>query len=195
MCAGGRGTIIASHESHRTRPDALGPGQAPSMRAAVLALALLLLLPAAAPAKTLHLPRLFEDVLPQVKEQTEVPVLLPQRYRSDSTRNVPSGAGSADGYSLGIAAARNCGGATACFVADFSAQRGEDPHYTRKVRLTGGRTGYFKPLTCGASYSPPVIEWVEDDVLYWIQAHAGTKRQEKKRLRQMANSAIRHGAR
>ena len=165
------------------------------MRAAVLALALLLLLPAAAPAKTLHLPRLFEDVLPQVKEQTEVPVLLPQRYRSDSARNVPSGAGSADGYSLGIAAARNCGGATACFVADFSAQRGEDPHYTRKVSLTGGRTGYFKPLTCGASCSPPVIEWVEDDVLYWIQAHAGTKRQEKKRLRQMANSAIRHGAR
>jgi len=126
------------------------------MKAALLAVAfLLLLLPAAAPARTLDLPTLFEDV--------------------------PSGVGNADGYSLGIAAARNCGGATACFVADFSAQRGEDPHYTRKVRLTGGRKGYFKPLTCGASCSPPVIEWVEDD--------------ERKRLRQMANSAIRHGAR
>ena len=90
---------------------------------------------------------------------------------------------------------RGCGGATACFVADFRARRGEDPHYTREVRLVGGRTGYFKPLTCGASCSPPVIEWVEDGVLYSIQAHAGTERQERKRLRRMANSAIRHGAR
>ena len=163
------------------------------MKAAFLAVAFLLLLPAAAPARTLDLPTLFEDVLPQVKEQTEVPVLLPQRYAATPPQR-PSGAGS--GRLLARhRRRRNCGGATACFVADFSAQRGEDPHYTRKIRLTGGRTGYFKPLTCGASCSPPVIEWVEDDVLYWIQAHAGTKKQEKKRLRQMANSAIRHGAR
>ena len=165
------------------------------MRAALLALALLLLLPAAAPARTLDLPTLFADVLPEVDENTEVAVLLPQRYRSDSEGNFPSGAGRKRGYSLSIAAVRGCGGATACFVASFSAQRGEVPHYTRTVRLTGGRTGYFKPLTCGASCSPPAIEWVEDGVLYSIQAHAGTKQQEKKRLRRMANSAIRHGAR
>ena len=80
------------HESHRTRPDALGPRhERPKdpMKAAFLAVAFLLLLPAAAPARTLDLPTLFEDVLPQVKEQTEVPVLLPQRYRCDSARNVP----------------------------------------------------------------------------------------------------------
>jgi hypothetical protein len=165
------------------------------MRAAVLAVALLLLVPAAAQAKTLTLPELFEDVLPQVKDKTEVPVLLPQRYRSDSDRNVPGGHGRKRGYTLSIAAVRNCGGATACFIADFGAQRAEDPHYTRTVRLIGGRTGYFKPLTCGASCSPPAIEWVEDGVLYWIQADAGTAKQEKKRLRRMANSAIRRGAR
>ena len=63
------------------------------MRAAVLALALLLLLPAAASARTLDLPKLFEDVLPEVNETTEVPVLLPQRYRSDSEGNFPTGEG------------------------------------------------------------------------------------------------------
>jgi hypothetical protein len=165
------------------------------MRAALLAFALLLLLPAAAPAKTLDLPELFAEVLPKVKDRTKVPVLLPQRYRSDSETNVAAGKGRKRGYTLSIAAIRDCGGATACFIADFGAQRGEQPHYTRKVKLTGGRTGYFKPLTCGASCSPPAIEWVEDDVLYWIQAHAGNKRQERRRLRRMANSAIRHGAR
>ena len=166
------------------------------MKAAFLAVAFLLLLPAAAPARTLDLPTLFEDVLPQVKEQTEVPVLLPQRYSGlDEERAERQRGPQGRLHAQHRRRSADCGGATACFVADFSAKRGEDPHYTRKVRLTGGRTGYFKPLTCGASCSPPVIEWVEDDVLYWIQAHAGTKKQEKKRLRQMANSAIRHGAR
>jgi hypothetical protein len=165
------------------------------MRAALLAFALLLLLPAAAPAKTIDVPSLFEDVLPKVDDRTKVPILLPQTYRSDSEDHFGSGSGRRRGYTLSIAAVRDCGGATACFIAAFGAQRGEDPRYTRKVKLTGGRTGYFKPLTCGASCSPPAIEWVEDGVLYWIQAHAGTKRQEKKRLRRMANSAIRHGAR
>ena len=165
------------------------------MRQALLAVALLLLLPAAASAKTVDVPELFQAVLPEVNEKTDVPVLLPQRYRSDSEGHFPSGEGRRRGYTLSLAAVRDCGGATACFLATFGGRRGEDPHYTREVRLTGGRTGYFKPLTCGASCSPPVIEWVEDDVLYWIQAHAGTKKQERKRLRQMANSAIRHGAR
>jgi hypothetical protein len=165
------------------------------MRAAILAVAVLLIAPAVAPAETLNVPKLFEEVLPKVKDKTEVPVLLPERYQSDSETNVASGKGRKRGYTLSIAAIRGCGGATACFIADFSAQRGEQPHYTRRVKLTGGRTGYFKRLTCGASCSPPAIEWVEDGVLYSIQAHAGTKRQEKKRLRRMANSAIRHGAR
>jgi hypothetical protein len=40
-----------------------------------------------------------------------------------------------------------------------------------------------------------VIEWLDGDVLYWIQADADNKRQEKKRLVHMADSAIRHGPR
>jgi hypothetical protein len=168
------------------------------MRALAVAFAVLLLVPAAASAETrdVNLPKLFREVLPKVKDRTKVPVLLPQRYRSDAARHVPSGKGRRKGYSLSLGAIEDCGNATACFIAEFGARRGEDPHYTRTVRLTGGRTGYFKPLTCGASCSPPVIEWVENDVLYWIQAHAGnTTRTERRRLRRMANSAIRRGPR
>jgi hypothetical protein len=158
-------------------------------------MAALLLLPAAASAKTIDVPDLFAHLLPRVKEKTTVPVRLPQRYVSDSKRNVPSASAGKNRYTLSISAIRGCGGATACFVADFAAKRGAKPSFTRKVRLAGGRTGYFKPLTCGASCSPPMIEWRQGGVLYWIQAHAGTAKQEKKRLRRMANSAIRHGAR
>jgi hypothetical protein len=165
------------------------------MRALVIAVAALLLVPAAAPAKTIDLPDLFANVLPRVKAKTNVPVLLPQRYVSDSKKNVPTGRASKRAYTLSIGAIRHCGGATACFIADFAAKRGAKPSFTRKVRLVGGRTGYFKPLTCGASCSPPMLEWRQGGVLYWIQAHAGTAKQEKRRLVRMANSAIRHGAR
>jgi hypothetical protein len=165
------------------------------MRALVIAVAALLLAPAAAPAKTIDLPDLFANVLPRVKAKTNVPVLLPQRYVSDSKKNVPTGRASKRAYTLSIGAIRHCGGATACFIADFAAKRGAKPSFTRKVRLVGGRTGYFKPLTCGASCSPPMLEWRQGGVLYWIQAHAGTAGQEKRRLRRMANSAIRHGPR
>jgi hypothetical protein len=165
------------------------------MRALVLATAALLMLPAAAPAKTIDVPDLFANVLPRVKAKTTVPVRLPQRYISDSKTNVPSGSGRKNRYTLSISAIRGCGGATACFIAEFAAKRGAKPSFTRKVKLAGGRTGYFKPLTCGASCSPPMLEWRQGGVLYWIQAHAGTAKQEKKRLRRLANSAIHHGAR
>jgi hypothetical protein len=166
------------------------------MRAVAAAFAALLLLPAVAQARTLDLPHVFADVLPKVKQHTEVPVLLPQRYRSPTKQNFASGAGHKRSYVLSIGAVKNCGGATACFVADFAAKRGAKPDFTRKVRLRGGRTGYFKPLSCGASCSPPMIEWRKGGVLYWIQAHAGvTARQERRRLIKLANSALFHGPR
>ena len=165
------------------------------MRAFVLAVAALLLVPATASAKPIDVPDLFASILPRVKEKTTVPVLLPQRYISDSKKNVPTGSATRKRYTLSISAIRGCGGATACFIADFAAKKGAKPSFTRKVKLDGGRTGYFKPLTCGGSCSPPMLEWRQGGVLYWIQAHAGTAKQEKKRLRRMANSAIRHGAR
>jgi len=167
------------------------------MRALVLALAALMLVPAVAPARTrnIDVPKKFKALLVTAKSRTDVPILLPQKYRTDAKRLVPSGSYARRRYTFSLSAIQGCGGATACFIADFSARRGAKPHYTRKVGLTGGRTGYFKPLTCGASCSAPAIEWVEDDVLYWIQAHAGTKRQEKKRLIRMANSALRRGPR
>jgi len=165
------------------------------MRAVVLALAVLLLLPATAPARTIDLPKKFETLLVAAKENTRVPILLPQAYRTDVRTVFESGSFARRRYTFSLSAIQGCGGATACFIADFSAKRGARPHFTRKVKLRGGRTGYFKPLTCGASCSPPVIEWRRRNVLYWIQAHAGTARQEKKRLVRMANSALRRGPR
>jgi hypothetical protein len=138
---------------------------------------------------------LFADTLPAVKAKTSIPVLLPDTMPSDYDALYPSGAGSRRAYSIGLAAAPDCGGATACFVADFSARKGGAPFGRGKVTLAGGRPGRFQPLSCGASCSPPSISWKQGGVTYSIQANVGTKKTERRALVTMANQAIAHGPR
>jgi hypothetical protein len=141
------------------------------------------------------LPGLLTPTLAEVQPQTPVPILLPDRMPSEFEALHPSGAGSRTGYSIGLASAPDCGGATACFVADFSAEKGGRPYGIRPATLANGRKGRFKPLTCGASCSPPSIAWSERGVAYTIQASVGDRRTERRILVKMANEAIRRGPR
>ena len=54
---------------------------------------------------------LFADTLPEVKAKTSIPILLPDAMPSDYDALYPSGAGSRREYSIGLAAAPDCGGA------------------------------------------------------------------------------------
>jgi hypothetical protein len=149
----------------------------------------------AASTHTVDLPKVFAHALPRVKAHTSVPVLLPERFTSEFARVFPSGGGTRREWSLELGAVRHCGGATACFVADFSGRRAGRPSGQRRVRLARGRTGWFTPLSCGASCAPPQIQWRERGTTFAIQANVGTKRTERARLVKLANSAIRHGPR
>ncbi len=60
------------------------------------------------------------------------------------------------------------------------------------VSLAEGIKGYFKPLSCGGSCSPPSIQWIQKSVRYEIQANALGGRRA---FVSMANSAINHGNR
>ncbi len=150
---------------------------------------------AAAFATVALLPGLLTPTVADVKQQTSLPILLPDGISTEIDPLYPSGAGSRREYSIGLAAIEDCGGATACFVADFSAKRGGRPFGPRKATLANGRKGRFKPLTCGASCSPPTIEWGERGVVYRIAANVGDKRTERRLLVSMANQAIRKGPR
>src|SRR3954470_3979880 len=142
-----------------------------------------------------NLNTLFADTLPAVKAKTSIPILLPDSLPSDFDALYASGVGRRREYSIGLAAAPDCGGATACFVADFSARRGGKPFGRGKVTLTGGRHGRFQPLSCGGSCSPPSISWKQGGVTYSIQANVGTKKSERRILVKMANEAITRGPR
>ena len=155
----------------------------------------LLLLAAAAPAaggatRSIDIPRLFATQLERAHAQTEVPILLPQTMRSDFRRHFPEGRARAGAWRFDIGAARNCRQATACFVAEFKAVRDGRPRGRKAIRLARGRTGFYRPLSCGASCSPPRIQWRERRARYSIQAKV-----RKRELVRMANSAIRNGPR
>jgi hypothetical protein len=150
----------------------------------------ILALSAALAAPSIDVPELFADQLPKVKERSAVPILLPQRMPDQFDDYFPTGFGKPRRWGLQVGAVENCGGATACFIASFSARKRGTPFGPRKVALARGRTGRFKPLTCGASCAPPTIEWRERGALYRIEAKV-----RGRRLIRMANSAIRNGPR
>ena len=150
---------------------------------------------AAAFATVALLPGLLTPTVAEVKTQTPLPILLPDRFPSDYDELYPYGGGSEKEYAIGLSAAPECGGADACFVASFSAQRGGEPWGPRTATLAKGIQGRYKPLTCGGSCSPPTIEWKQRGVTYRIQANVGTKRTERRLMVKMANEAIRRGPR
>jgi hypothetical protein len=155
----------------------------------------LLLLAVGAPAasaatRSIDLPALFATQLQRARVQTEVPLLLPQTMNSEFRRHYPTGRARPSAWRFDIGAAPDCNEATACFVAEFKAVRDGRPTGRRTIRLNRGRTGYYRPLSCGASCAPPSIEWRERHALYSIEAKVA-----KRELVRMANSAIRNGPR
>lgn len=158
-------------------------------------LRILALSAALAAAPTVDLPDLFGDELDRIRPKTDVPILLPQRMPDAFDEYHASGFGRERRWGLRLGAVEGCGGATACFIADFSARRRGRPRGPRRIALAGGRVGRFKPLTCGASCSPPSIQWRQRGATFSIAAKLGTRRTERRILRRMANSAIRNGPR
>jgi hypothetical protein len=141
------------------------------------------------------LPGALTNTVPEVKQQTPLPILLPNNFYSDFDPVYPYGGGDKKSYDIGVAAAPDCNGANACFAASFSAVTGGKPYGRGKVTLTKGRHGRYQPLGCGASCSPPSISWKERGVTYTIQAKVVGKQSDRALLVKMANEAIRQGPR
>ena len=143
----------------------------------------------------------FRSVLPKVKSEAKVPVLLPSKLPStvkEQEIKVVDGAGTRNGYEVSLYYEEGCG--NACFAGFFSAKRGEKPapEFSDKVvRLSNGIKGYYTAKTCGVSCAPPQIEWLYEGVLYTVQFKVNGRddRQDEAEIVALANSAIRGGAR
>ena len=153
---------------------------------------LALLVAAAAALHTTDVPQVFGNRIDRVAQRSGLRVLLPSTLRTEFKRLYPESSSSNSAYSLELGAARNCHGATACFVAAFFGQEGGSAGPGKRVTLARGRVGRYTPSACGASCSAPQIAWNERGAVYTIQAKGVGGRRALVRL---ANSAIRHGAR
>jgi hypothetical protein len=141
-------------------------------------------------------PAKFKSILPKVKKKSGLAVRLPSKIHVflNPSKTFADGSATRKSYFLELDAARNCHGANACFLATFSGQRGGKPQFKRTVSLAHGITGYFRPISCGASCSPAFIQWKEGKVLYEIE-NKGVGENEKATMVKLANSAIRGGNR
>jgi hypothetical protein len=140
------------------------------------------------------LPSLFAKQIQKINAAPHAPaVLLPASMPLDVKHEFPTGGPSGTSYDLEIGAAKNCNGADACFVADFQAHKGGKV-FGKKVTVKGASTAGYLPLSCGASCSPPQVDFIVGGVLYSIQANTG-KHQSRPALISAAESAISAGAR
>jgi hypothetical protein len=138
---------------------------------------------------------LFADALPQAKAKTRIAVLLPDALPTDAKHLYADHWETRRTYTLSLADAPDCGEATACFEAEFRGEKGGTPFGSRRVSLARGRHGRFKPLSCGASCSPPAISWSERGATYAIQANVVGGGSDRAAVTKMANEAIRRGPR
>lgn len=141
-----------------------------------------------------NVPAKFKSLIPKVKAKSGLAVRLPGKIHVflNPKKTFASGSATKKSYSLELDAAKECNGSNACFLAFFGATRGGKPAFKKTVSLTRGITGYYKPVTCGASCSPAEIQWKEGKVLYEIQNKGGGS---KKAMARLANSAIKGGNR
>jgi hypothetical protein len=70
-----------------------------------------------------------------------------------------------------------------------------DERFGRRVKVRGAAPAGCVPLSCGASCSPPQIDFVTHGVRYTIQANLKTSRGDRAALVQAAQAAIAAGPR
>lgn len=153
--------------------------------------------------KEVSIAQAFRKVTPKVNAQTSLPILLPGKapvQLGNQDRLYASGEGEKNSYDLEIGFVPNCRGSNACMLGSFLARKGrrsrtDKTGFTESFMLTKKIKGYFSPTSCGASCSPPAIQWVQQGVIYTIYYRGASTTSEKALLRRLARSAIAAGPR
>ena len=128
-----------------------------------------------------NLPSLFARQIATIKHSAHAPaILLPSSlpigfvgpHAPAHSRLYPQGGPSGGSYTLELGDFPNCGSVDSCFVASFTASRGEKilPGFIT-VTVPGASQAQYHGLLCGGSCSPPQIEYIVKGVLYIIQAN------------------------
>lgn len=143
----------------------------------------------------------FKAILPKIKQETKVPVLLPSDLLITATDNkiYIKGSGTNNGYKIDLAFEENCS-EPRCVVGYLSGEKSGKPkedEFSRELSLVNNIKGYFRPLECDRLCTIPIIGWEYQGVFYRIALRGvgQSPEIEGQTLMKMANSAIEAGAR
>ncbi len=137
-------------------------------------------------------------VVPELKHQTPLPILLPSHLPPLLGPAVfASAEGTATTYTIHLESDPDCHQADVCFVGVLKAQKGGALSYPDAVMIDKVIQGRYQPAACGTTCTPPAIEWKMNGVLYTAQLtlRARTARDQRSEMLQVADSATRSGAR
>jgi hypothetical protein len=147
---------------------------------------------AAALASIALLPGVLTPTVAEVKPDTRIPILLPSTFQANTTELFGSRVeASPNEYRIQLTSVEDCQ-ANYCSVAWFTGAEGVQLRGTRKVALANGRSGRYRPMSCGASCAPAAISWKERSTGVVYSIESGKSRSA---LVKLANSAIRKGPR
>jgi hypothetical protein len=159
---------------------------------------------AVSPAQPIKsLPEAFVSVLPELKDKSQVPVLLPSELPETIRRakHARVAKASANAYAISLLYRLDTGNAG--FAASFSGEAHanyspqELPNVS-EVKLAHGIRGFFRPITCGGSCAPANLWWEDGGTLDQIQLRLSSSVSEQNQenaITAVANSAILAGPR
>jgi uncharacterized protein YecT (DUF1311 family) len=148
------------------------------------------------------LPEGFALSVREAKAKTRVPILLPSSLPDPIGKAKHTAVQDAAEDSYAISLYYELGVGDSGFAADFEGNAKpnftpEDLPTVERVPLAQGFIGFFMPLSCGGSCSPPGLSWQQNGILYQISLNLpynlSERDQQKAALIAAANSAITRG--
>ena len=141
--------------------------------------------------------RIFTPALQEIQSKTRIPILLPSKLPPaipESGIKLASGEVRKDGYFISLYSSED---ANASYVAGFGGStlilQDRDLPNSARVALSNGRTGIFRPVSCGGSCAPANLWWEQNGVMYQIQVMlrpALPVKDQQKILVETANSTV-----
>jgi hypothetical protein len=141
--------------------------------------------------------RVFTPALEQIQSKTRIPILLPSKLPSaipESGIKLASGGVRKDGYFISLYCSAD---ANASYAAGFGGStlilQDRDLPNSARVALSNGRTGIFRPVSCGGPCAPANLWWEQNGVMYQIQAKLNPdlpEREQQKILVETANLTV-----
>jgi hypothetical protein len=153
------------------------------------------------PSKSL--PEAFISVLPEVKDKSQLPVLLPSELPETIGRAKHARVAKAFANEYAIDLLYRLDTGNAGFAASFSGEAHanyspqELPNVS-EVKLAHGNRGFFRSITCAGSCAPANLWWEDGGILYQIQLRLSSsvsEQDQEKAITAVANSAILAGPR